>query len=337
MKSKILFLLCFVFACIFFLRYEFFNKSVTDLDIEFYIPNGLSFEELIEKIDTISMNLNPLVQKAVPFFIEKKRLAYWFRPGRYILLRGSSFNDVINKLRSQSQDPVKITFNSMDEISPIFGIAGRSLELDSIDLVDYFNSINFPLDSLYFYMIPNTYEFFWNVSPDNFFQRIKLEYRNFWSYDRLDFIKNNNLSKHEVFVLASIVDKEASHFDEMPRIAGLYLNRLKEDWQLASDPTIIYIWKKTYNKSIRRVRNKHINATKKSLFNTYHHKGLPPLPICVPSLQAINAVLTPEKHNYMYMCAKPDNSEYHDFAITYKEHQKNANAFHRWLNKRKIY
>ena len=94
---------------------------------------------------------------------------------------------------------------------------------------------------------------------------------------------------------------------------------------------------KTYNKSIRRVRNKHINATKKSLFNTYHHKGLPPLPICVPSLQAINAVLIPEKHNYMYMCAKPDNSEYHDFAITYKEHQKNANAFHRWLNKRKIY
>ena len=127
MRSKILFSLCFVFACIFFLRQEFFNKSVTDLDIEFYIPTGLSFEELVEKIDTISMNLNPFVHKVIPFFIEKKRLAYWFRPGRYVLLRGSSFNDVINKLRSQSQDPVEITFNSMDKISPIFGIADRVL------------------------------------------------------------------------------------------------------------------------------------------------------------------------------------------------------------------
>ena len=140
-----------------------------------------------------------------------------------------------------------------------------------------------------------------------------------------------------MFVLASIVDKEASHIDEMPIISGLYLNRLKKGWTLDADPTIIYIWKQKHNELIRRVRDKHIRSTSESPFNTYYHEGLPPFPICVPSFQAIESVLFPEEHGYMYMCARADDSEYHNFSDNPVSHQQNAEAFHRWLNQRKIY
>ena len=147
---------------------------------------------------------------------------------------------MINKLRSQSQDPIDITFNSMDNVNDLIGIAGKKLELDSIDLINYVDSINLSLDSLYFLLIPNTYQMFWNTSAKEFVDRIYFEYNSFWNPDRLDAANRLQLSKQEIFVLASIIDKEASHFDEMPRIAGLYLNRLNAGWFLAADPTVIY-------------------------------------------------------------------------------------------------
>jgi len=319
------------------LNAEFFIKPISEKDQEFYVYTGTTFNELIIDLDSISSSLSSVSQKCISFFLKKKRLDYWFKPGRYVFKKSFSFNDIVNKLRSQSEDPVHLVFNSMDNVEPVLGIIGNSLELDSLDLTNYLDSINFPVDSLSFFLIPNTYELFWSMPPEDVLDRIYWEYDKFWDVNNLKSANNINLSKHEVFILASIVDKEASHFNEMPRIAGLYLNRLKKGWPLASDPTIIYIWKKTFNQSIRRVRNKHIDSTKKSLFNTYHNKGLPPKPICVPSLQAIESVLFAEEHQYMYMCARPDGSEYHNFAKKYLDHQKNAKSFHTWLNKRKIY
>ena len=337
MKYSILFFCVGLCWFLFLIPKDLLYKPIIKHDHNFYIHTGSDFNQLTNQLDTLAVSLNPISKKILPFFLKKKRLDYWFRPGRYTLKKSYSLNDVVNKLRSQSQDPVNVTFNSMDDITPVLGILDRSLELDSLDLVNYFNSINLHLDSLYFLFIPNTYEFFWNVSPKEFLNRMYLEYDKFWNFDRVQSAKHINLSKKDVFILASIVDKEASHFDEMPRIAGLYLNRLQRGWPLAADPTIIYIWKEKFNQSIRRVRHKHIDNTKKSLFNTYHNKGLPPMPICIPSLQAIESVLLAEEHQYMYMCARPDNSEYHNFSKTHREHQKNADAFHDWLNKRKIY
>ena len=327
-----------LFCCLFlFIAKDFLHKPVLDYDQVFYVDTDASFPQLYDKVDSLAQSLNPLSKKLLPFFLKKKRLEYWFKPGRYVLKKASSLNDIVNKIRSQSQDPVNITFNGMDEVSPILGIINQSLELDSLDFINYLDFIDFPLDSLYFFLIPNTYEFFWSTSAKELLDRIYIEYNNFWTSSRLQSAHQINLSKQDVFILASIVDKEASHFDEMPKIAGLYLNRLKKDWPLAADPTIIYIWNKQFNQTIRRVRNKHIDATSKSLFNTYYNKGLPPMPICVPSLQAIEAVLFAEQHEYMYMCARPDKSEYHNFAKNHREHKKNADAFHQWLNKRKIY
>ena len=320
-----------------FLKQEYFQKSILDQDYEFYIHEAMSFETVKSKIDSLSQDLSFFSKFFFNPFLNQKRLDYWYRPGRYVLKESSSVNDIVDKLRSQSQDPINFTFNSMDDVSNILSIAGNRLELDSVQLINYLESINLSLDSLYFLLIPNTYEIFWNVSPQEFLDRIYFEYNLFWNQSRLNAAHAINLSKKEVFVLASIVDKEASHVDEMSRIAGLYLNRITKNWFLAADPTIIYAYQSMFNESIRRVRHKHIDKTKSSLFNTYHRKGLPPIPICVPSFQSIDAVLYPEQHEYMYMCARPDASEYHNFAKTYFQHKKNASSFHKWLNSRKIF
>ena len=339
MKHKLLafIIFAFIFGVIFVLKQEYFDKPFLDNDYEFYISSNTSFEEVKNHIDSLCVDFPIIPKLGFGLFLKQKRLEYWFKPGRYIIKKTFSINDCVNKLRSQAQDPVNITFNSMNRISPVFGIAGQKLELDSIDLVHYIDSINLSLDSLTLLLIPNTYEVFWDISPKEFFDRIHFEYNAFWNSNRLEAANKLNLSKQEVFVLASVIDKEASHVDEMPRIAGLYLNRLKQNWFLAADPTIIYAYEKIFNSSIRRVRNKHIDMTKSSSFNTYYHKGLPPFPICIPSFQSLESVLNPEEHKYMYMCARPDNSEYHNFATNYFQHQKNAAAFHKWLNKRKIF
>ena len=320
-----------------FLKYQYFDKQILTQDYTFFIPTDTNFDELNNHLHQIAYPLHPISKLFLDSFVSKKRLEYWFRPGRYLLSKSFSLNDIINKLRSRSQDPVDISFNSMDNVDSFFGIISQKLELDSITLKNYIDSINFVPDSFYFILIPNTYEFFWNISAKDLIERMHSEYDKFWTNDRLRLLETIHLSKNDVFILASIVDKEASHFDEMPRISGLYLNRLREGWPLASDPTILYILRQKSSQIIRRVRNKHIDNTKDSRFNTYYHKGLPPKPICIPSFQALEAVLSPEKHDYMYMCARPDRSEYHNFSKTYIEHKNNASQFHRWLDKRKIY
>ncbi len=322
---------------LFFIKNEYLDKSIVKENTEFFISKDTSFEDVVNQLDSIAIDFHPLAKLVFNQFIEKKRLQYWYTSGRFMLQKGSSLNDVVNKLRSRSQDPTKLTFNSMDDIVDLFGIMDSTLDLDSLDMLNYLNLNNYPLDSLYLLLIPNTYELYWDISPKEFLNRMRLEYNNFWTNERINSANQCNLSAHEVFVLASIVDKEASHFDEMPTIAGLYINRIKIGWPLAADPTIAYIWRKKYNKSLRRIRNKHIEQTKQSKYNTYYHKGLPPFPICLPSLQSIEAVLHPEDHNFLFMCARPDNSEYHNFAKNHSDHSANAAKFHEWLNKRKIY
>lgn len=339
MRYSIFFFFLFALSlCIvIFLKNEYFDKKITDQKMDFFISTNMSFDSLVYRLDDMSNNMHPVSKIFFRKFLAQKRLEYWYKPGRYVLNDFSSLNDVVNKLRSRAQDPVNLTFNSMDNIAPLLSIMQSNLELDSIDMISYLDSINFPIDSLSLLLIPNTYELFWDISPENLFIRLQSEYKKFWNPDRLRAATINNLSEHEVFILASIVDKEASHVDEMAKIAGLYINRLKKNWALAADPTIVYIWRKNHGQQLRRIRNKHIEFTKDSKFNTYYHKGLPPLPICIPSFQAIESVLYPENHNFLYMCARPDNSEYHNFAVNHFEHQANAAAFHAWLNKRKIY
>ena len=179
--------------------------------------------------------------------------------------------------------------------------------------------------------IPNTYEFYWNTTTAHFLEKIHTESGAFWTNQRRHEADSLHLTPGEVIALASIVDKETNKEDEMPSIAGVYLNRLKKNMLLQADPTVIFAWQ---DFSIRRVLKKHTEL--QSPYNTYISPGLPPGPICLPSIPSIEAVLHAKKHDYLYFCAKDDLSGSHNFAATIEEHQRNAKKFQKALNRLNI-
>jgi UPF0755 protein len=179
--------------------------------------------------------------------------------------------------------------------------------------------------------IPNTYNFYWNTNAFAFMERMNKEYQKFWNADRLAKAISMHLTQNEISTLASIVQKESNKADEMPIIAGVYLNRIKKGMPLQADPTIIYAWN---DPTIRRVTN--IHTALESPYNTYLNAGLPPGPICAPSMQAIEAVLNFSSHQYIYFCAREDFSGYHSFAVSFQQHQQNASRYQRALNARNI-
>ena len=185
--------------------------------------------------------------------------------------------------------------------------------------------------------IPNSYNFYWNTSSEDFKKRMLKEYESFWSIDRLNKAKEISLTPTEVMILASIVNEESKEISELATIAGVYINRLNNNWLLNADPTVkfaAYKHPKYKNTIIRRVLNKHLRIDSK--YNTYIYKGLPPGLISMPSIISVDAVLNYEKHKYFYFAADPENPGFHSFAKNLREHKSNARKLHRALDKKGI-
>src|SRR5690606_1228231 len=235
------------------------------------------------------------------------------------------------------QEPVKLRFQNIRLKKDFAGFLSTKLEPDSTSFINLLNNDSFSQtygynqENFFTMFIPNTYEFFWNTSAEDFLDRMHKEYTTFWNDERISKAKALNLTPIEVSNLAAIVKGEALHVDEMPKIAGLYINRLQKGMLLQADPTVIFA---TQDFSIRRVLNKHLRTD--SPYNTYVYRGLPPGPIMMPSIAAIDAVLNYESHSYIYMCAKDDFSGYHLFANTMAEHLVNARKFQKALDARNI-
>jgi UPF0755 protein len=243
---------------------------------------------------------------------------------------------LIRVLASGMQTPVQLTFGSFRTRHRFAGAIANQLEIDSLALLNSltdnevakhfgFNEETFPT-----MFIPDTYEVYWNISLDDFLKRMGKEWQRFWqSKGREEQCKWIGLSRTEVSILASIVDEETAKVDEMPNIASVYLNRLRKGMALQADPTVRYALN---SYASNRVLIKHTRV--RSPYNTYTRVGLPPGPICIPSPQAIDAVLDYEPHSYLYFCAKADFSGYHTFAKTYAQHLVNAAAYQRALSHR---
>lgn len=259
------------------------------------------------------------------------------KPGRYSLKGIENNRQLIQKLRGGYQDAVKFRFQNVRLKETFAGLLGANFEADSTDFSQLLNDktiadkYGFTEDNFFVMFIPNTYEIYWNTPPEKIIERFSTEYKTFWNEERLNKAKALGLTPEEVGILASIVKGEALHTDEMAKIAGLYLNRLERGILLQADPTVIFA---NNDFTIRRVLNKHLRFD--SPYNTYIYKGLPPGPIMMPSIASIDAVLNPEKHSYIYMCAKDDFSGYHNFATNIAEHQVNARKFQRALDERNI-
>lgn len=252
--------------------------------------------------------------------------------GRYLIRKGMSNRKLISKLRSGDQDALDLTFNNVRTIQELAGALSKQLESDSLTLLSAFinektlqeKGLN-AATALTMY-IPNTYDVFWNISPEKFIARMKQEADDFWTKERLNKLKNWNLNKEQAYTLASIVEKESNNKKERPTVAGVYLNRLKIGDKLRADPTVVFA---IGDFNIRRVLFEHLEYD--SPYNTYKYSGLPPGPIYMPSVNALESVINAEKHDYFFFCAKPGYNSEHAFAKTAEQHQVNANVYHKWL------
>lgn len=300
-----------------------------------YISTGSDFNDVIQILekDSILKDIS-----SFKWLAEKKNYPNHVYPGRYRLDSLMNNNDLIDKLRSGFQDPVKVVFNSIRTREQLAGKISKQIEPDSLTLIKllYNDSLiaeyGLKQETFTCIFLPNTYEFWWNTSSEKFIDRMYKEHQKFWNDDRKRKAAILNLTPEEVTTLASIVDEETYYSAEMPRVAGVYINRLRRRMHLQADPTLKFA---LGDFSIKRVLNVHKQID--SPYNTYKRYGLPPGPISIPSISAIDAVLNYESHSYIYFCAKPDFSGYHNFAKTLSQHNVNARNYQRALNKERIW
>lgn len=298
------------------------------------IEEDTDFNELIKKLED-----DTLINDILSFSFLSKLMEYQenIKIGAYKVEMNMSNYEMITMLRSGNQTPIKLTFTYARKIEDLAEKITTKLKMSKDDLLNYLNeNINnysgFKKTDIISIFLPDTYEVYWNISPEKLTNKMYSEYKKFWNEERLSKLDKINLNQKEAIVLASIVASESRMLDEADRIAGLYINRLNRNMRLQADPTLIFA---ANDFTIRRVLNKHKKI--KSPYNTYIHRGLPPGPIRLASKKYIDAVLNYEKHNYIYMCAKEDFSGYHAFATNLSDHNRNAKKFQIALNMRKIY
>ena len=302
-----------------------------------YVPSNASYSEVREQLKPLLKDLNSFDAVA-----ERKKYTTNIKPGKFPIKKGMNNNDIINSIRSNNI-PILVSFNNQENLKNLAGRISQQIETDSVSLYNTMTDSAF-LDASGFsertalgMYIPNSYEFFWNTSSQEFCERMLKEYNRFWNDSRNSKAQAIGLSRDEVMTLASIVYEESKKPEEQPRVAGVYVNRLRIGMPLQADPTIkfaAYHLPKYQNTVIRRVLNEHKEI--ESPYNTYKYAGLPPGLITMPDISAIDAVLNYEKHNYLYFAADPKRLGYHKFAKTLAQHNVNAREYQRYLSSQGI-
>jgi UPF0755 protein len=297
-----------------------------------YIPTGSTYSSVQQ-----ALKEGGFVRNMQSFDLLARQAGYpaLVKAGRYRITKGMSNYELVRKLRSGSQEPVRLVINKLRTKEDFIRLISTKLEAKEASirhlLSDPVYLTQFGLDTTTAMcaVMPDTYEFWWNTTADKAFRKIEQNYARFWTDERKAKAKAKGLSPQETIILASIVEEETNLNSEKPTIASVYLNRLKKGERLGADPTVKFA---LGNFSITRIYNKHTAVA--SPYNTYRVTGLPPGPICTPGRKSIEAVLNAPQTSYMFFCAKGDGSGGHLFATTYSEHLKNARAYHQLQNER---
>lgn len=301
------------------------------------VPTGADYIEL-------SRELHPLLEKPRSFdaLARRKGFADNVKPGRYLLREGMNNNEIIAELRSANR-PIELTFNNQHRLVSLAGRISGQIEADSLSLVEamtdtvFLSENGFDEDTALGMYIPNTYEFYWNTSATEFRSRMLREYRAFWDSARIRKAEAIGLDEKQVMVLASIVQMETAMTGEQPRVAGVYMNRLRRGMLLQADPTVIFALRKAtgdYRSEIKRVLYDDLEID--SPYNTYMYIGLPPGPIGMPDISSIEAVLHYEKHDYLFFVADTERPGYHLFARTLAQHNQNKQKYKRWIEGQEV-
>lgn len=313
------------------------NVKLKNKNTFLYLDKKTSVDSLLPLLSPYLINKNSfrLASKMKRFKAAKA--------GKYRLIDKMNNNHLINILRVGKQEEVKLTFNNQNSLEELAGTISKSLAPDSLAFLkamtdtEFLKAKGFTQKTALLMYLPNTYRLYYNTSPEQFRVKMWQEYKKFWNKNRKYKAEQVGLTPVEVGILASIIQQESTKKEELPKIAGVYLNRLKDNWLLQADPTIKFAYQQENGKNliIKRILNKHKEV--ESPYNTYKYKGLPPGPICMPDIPSIEAVLNPDKHHYYYFVADMKRPGYHLFSTNLKDHINKANSYHSSLNKLGIY
>jgi len=315
-----------------FALYRSFTGNCIETPVELYIRHDTPYSAVQ---DSVERHIGH--RWAFRRYAARLDLAASVKPGHYRLDSPMSVIDVVRTLKLGLQTPVRVTINNVRTPALLAGKLSRQIEADSTELIraltddSLARTVGFDSLTLFSMFIPDSYECYWTVTPEQLIRRMRKEYDRFWTPRRDALRERSGLSRFEVMTLASIVYEETRKTDEMPRIAGVYINRLRQGIPLQADPTVKYAMQ---DFGLRRILYKHLKYP--SPYNTYVNRGLPPSPICMPGIAAIDAVLNYEEHKYLFFCARPTFDGYHNFAVTLAEHNANARKYAAELNRRKI-
>lgn len=318
--------------------YKYYLVKIQKVKLEksayIYITPDDNANTIIQKIENVA---NPCSAKGFEILAKHNNFDNRKRSGKFAINNGDNMHTIYRRIVSNEQTPVKLVVPSTRTLPQMVGAISRQLMLDSLELSEfttnmaYISRIGYTKESLPSLFIPNTYEVYWDIKPENLMIRLMTERRKFWNENRMAKAKKIGMTPEEVATLASIVDEETNKNEEKPIVAGLYINRLKKGIPLQADPTVKFALN---DSGRRRILKKDLKID--SPYNTYKNKGLPPGPIRIPTMQALESVLNHNKHDYIYMCAKEDFSGFHNFAKTLREHRNNATKYQKALNSRNI-
>ncbi len=333
---SVLLVICLLVLFYFYRKVYAPNTTVPENEAYYlFIPTGSGIGEVRDLLVESGVVRN---METFDWVAERKNYPNHVRPGRYRIRSSMNNNDLVNMLRSGTQEPAQLIFNSVRTLEKLCGIVADQIEADSLEILNHLNDetyisqFGFNKFTVKEMFIPNTYEVYWNSNADQFIQRMEKEYRRFWTEERKRKAEALGLTTHEVSTLASIIDEETNKNDEKPTITGVYLNRLTRGIPLQACPTLRFA---TGDYTIHRVLLEHMKI--ESPFNTYKYRGLPPGPINIPSIAGIDAVLNAEKHDYFYFSAKEDMSGYHYFSKTLAEHNRYARLYQKVLDEQRVY
>ncbi|MDR0694806.1 MAG: endolytic transglycosylase MltG [Prevotellaceae bacterium] len=306
-------------------------------DAFLYVPTGARLATVVD-----SLRAHALLVDEATFLAASQKSDYktfTVHPGRYRVSKGMTNTDLLRMLHFGWQEPVKIVIaGAIRSSGKLAKTLSRYVEPDSAALSralsdsSLLQRFGYTPATILGMIIPNTYEVYWNTGAEELLQRLHGENMKFWNETRTQLLETIGLTRNEAITLAAIVNEETNKTDEMPRIAGVYMNRLAKGIALQADPTLKFAWN---DFTIKRLLNKH--KTIDSPYNTYKYPGLPPGPVRIPSIAAIDAVLHYERHHYLYFCADAGFTGYHVFAQTLSQHNKNAQKYQQALNRKKIF
>lgn len=303
-----------------------FKSTTHDL----YIHTGMNYDDLDSMLKKDEVLAHPAI-----FNFLAKRVSYTanMKAGKYEIREGASLLNILKTLKNGRQVPVNLVITKLRTREDLAGLIGRKFECDSAAFMRYLNNT----DTLKFYgldtntfmtmVFPNTYTYFWNTTPSRIYKKMEIAALAYWTPTRMQEARARNLNRTTAYILASIVEEETTRKDDKPKIASVYMNRIGSGMRLSADPTVKFALRRF---DLKRVYEKYLLV--ESPYNTYLNVGLPPGPICTPSMESMDAVLNAPETKYFYFVAKPDFSGYSNFSETFPEHIKFAKEYQKALD-----